>query len=78
MHIIPVFLNVYLKLVPHCTFYSTARNLYSFTLFPQAVECLQSAIRHNRHDTSFVQLAKVYLYQEDISSAIEVYKQAVE
>ena len=54
------------------------RNLYSFTLFPQAVECLQSAIRHNRHDTSFVQLAKVYLYQEDISSAIEVYKQAVE
>ncbi|CAB4013157.1 Bardet-Biedl syndrome 4 [Paramuricea clavata] len=46
--------------------------------YENAAVSLKSAIQLNRHDTSFVQLAKVHLLQNDVASAIEVYKHAVE
>ncbi|XP_028391748.1 Bardet-Biedl syndrome 4 protein-like [Dendronephthya gigantea] len=46
--------------------------------YDNAVTSLKSAIQLNRHDTSYVQLAKVHLLQRDVAAAIEVYKQAVE
>ena len=46
--------------------------------YVKAEHSLNSAIQLNRHDTSYIQLAKVHLLQGDVNSAIDVYKQAVE
>ena len=47
-------------------------------VFDQAKECLKHAIQYSRHDSTFNQLGKIYLMENDIESAVEIYKRAVE
>ncbi|XP_071480015.1 BBSome complex member BBS4-like [Diadema antillarum] len=44
----------------------------------KAKECLKRAIQYNKHDLSYVMLAKIYLMEGDIQMATDVYKRAVE
>jgi Bardet-Biedl syndrome 4 protein len=46
--------------------------------YPDAIEAFRSANEIQRHDTTFVQLGKVYTLQEDYKSAIDVYTEALE
>ncbi|XP_046842582.1 Bardet-Biedl syndrome 4 protein-like [Xenia sp. Carnegie-2017] len=46
--------------------------------YENAMTSLKGALQISRHDTSYVQLAKVHLLLNDVNSAIEVYKQAVD
>ena len=49
-------------------------NLY----IQQAKECLKQAIQYNKHDLSYIMLAKIYLMEGDVNMAIDVYKRAIE
>ena len=44
----------------------------------QAKECLKQAIQYNKHDLSYIMLAKIYLMEGDVNMAIDVYKRAIE
>ncbi|XP_071813396.1 BBSome complex member BBS4-like isoform X1 [Apostichopus japonicus] len=44
----------------------------------KAKECLKQAIQYNKHDLSYVMLAKIYLMEDDLHMAIDVYKRAIE
>eukprot|EP00057_Strongylocentrotus_purpuratus_P028965 XP_011683439.1 PREDICTED: Bardet-Biedl syndrome 4 protein [Strongylocentrotus purpuratus] len=44
----------------------------------KAKEYLKQAIQYNRHDLSYVMLAKIYLMEGDIQMATDVYKRAAE
>ncbi|XP_054748410.2 Bardet-Biedl syndrome 4 protein-like [Lytechinus pictus] len=44
----------------------------------KAKEYLKQAIQYNRHDLSYVMLAKIYLMEGDVQMATDVYKRAVE
>ncbi|KAJ8042304.1 Bardet-Biedl syndrome 4 protein [Holothuria leucospilota] len=44
----------------------------------KAKECLKQAIQFNKHDLSYVMLAKIYLIEDDLHMAIDVYKRAIE
>ncbi|XP_038070273.1 Bardet-Biedl syndrome 4 protein-like isoform X2 [Patiria miniata] len=46
--------------------------------YMKAKEMLKQAIQFNRHDLSYVMLAKIYLMEGDIHMAIDVYKRAIE
>ncbi|XP_033119687.1 Bardet-Biedl syndrome 4 protein-like [Anneissia japonica] len=46
--------------------------------FMKAKECLKQAISFNKHDLSYVMLAKIYLMEGDVHMAIDVYKRAIE
>eukprot|EP01047_Picozoa_sp_COSAG01_P038510 COSAG01_NODE_3129_length_6538_cov_5.398354_2_plen_357_part_00 len=46
--------------------------------YDQAIESFQNANSVQRHDTTFMQLGKVYTLQEDYQAAIDVYQEALE
>lgn len=46
--------------------------------YDKAVECFRQANSSQRHDTTFVQLGKVYTMQENYKAAIDVYLEALE
>eukprot|EP00794_Sanderia_malayensis_P018662 gene18662-20544_t len=46
--------------------------------YDKAKNCLKTAIQFSKHDISFIMLGKCYLMEDDLSSAIDVYKKAVE
>ncbi|XP_022103425.1 Bardet-Biedl syndrome 4 protein-like isoform X2 [Acanthaster planci] len=46
--------------------------------YMKAKELLKQAIQFNRHDLSYIMLAKIYLMEGDIHMAIDVYKRAIE
>lgn len=46
--------------------------------YEKAKECLKEAITFNRNDLSYVMLGKIYLIEQDVHMAIDVYKRAVE
>lgn len=46
--------------------------------YKESIKCFQSANSIQRHDSTFMQLGKVYTMQEEYKSAIDVYMEALE
>ena len=46
--------------------------------YDRAKECLKQAITYNRNELSYIMLGKIYLIEQDVHMAIDVYKRAVE
>ena len=45
--------------------------------YDYAIESFRAALKLSKNDTIFVQLGKIYMFKEDYSSAIEIYKEAL-
>ena len=46
--------------------------------YDTAIDCFKKANAIQRHDTTFIQLGKVYTLQENYKAAIDVYMEALE
>ena len=46
--------------------------------YDKAIDAFQNANSIQRHDSTFMQLGKVYTLQEDYQAAIDVYQEALE